>query len=105
MPENNESNDKKCRIDFTLRIDADGITFETGKGHTGSKLDLEGIIPAVVTPMDDVAEVDEKQLSGYIDWLRGFHGLKGLAVNMDTGEGPQLTDEEKSRIIGIYSRY
>lgn len=44
-------------------------------------LDLEGIIPAVVTPMDRNAEVDEKQLRNYIDWLKGFKGLKGLAIN------------------------
>lgn len=65
-------------------------------------LDLEGIIPAVVTPMDRNAEVDENQLRNYIDWLKGFKGLKGLAINMDTGEGPHLTNEERVRIIRIY---
>ncbi len=65
-------------------------------------LDLNGIVPAVVTPMDGNAEIDEKQLLGYIDWLKGFGGLKGLAVNMDTGEGPHLTDEEKARLLKIY---
>ncbi len=63
------------------------------------KLDLNGIIPATVTPMTPDAEVDEKQLAGYIDWLKGFNGLKGVAVNMDTGEGPHLTDAEKASVI------
>lgn len=67
-----------------------------------AELDLNGIIPATVTPMDADAEVDEKQLRGYIEWLRGYGGLKGLAVNMDTGEGPHLTDAEKKRIVEIY---
>ena len=65
-------------------------------------MDLNGIIPAVVTPMNDRAEVDVNQLAGYIDWLSGFSGLKGLAVNMDTGEGPHLEDPEKARIITLY---
>jgi 4-hydroxy-tetrahydrodipicolinate synthase len=67
-----------------------------------TKLDLDGIIPAVVTPLDKNYEVDEKQLRGYISWLRGYKGLKGLAVNMDTGEGPHLTDAERRRIVEIY---
>lgn len=65
-------------------------------------LDLNGIIPATVTPMDAEGEVDEKQLRGYIKWLVGYKGLKGFAVNMDTGEGPHLTDAEKRRIVEIY---
>ena len=66
-------------------------------------LDLAGIIPAVVTPMDSAAELDEAALRRYIQWLLGFEGLKGLAVNMDTGEGPQLTREERRRILEIYA--
>ena len=69
-----------------------------------TKLDLDGIIPATVTPMDADAEVDEKQLRGYIKWLNSYKGLKGLAVNMDTGEGPHLTDPEKRRIVEIYKQ-
>ena len=67
-------------------------------------LDLSGIIPATVTPMNSDAEVDEKQLRGYIEWLRGYTGIKGLAVNMDTGEGPHLTDAERKRIVEIYKQ-
>ena len=65
-------------------------------------LDLNGILPAVVTPMDDECAVDEKQLRAYIEWLRSHSGIKGLAVNMDTGEGPHLTDPERRRIVEIY---
>lgn len=67
-------------------------------------LDLDGILPAVVTPMDDDSEIDEKQLLKYIEWLKGFKGLKGLAVNMDTGEGPHLTDDERAILLKTYSR-
>lgn len=67
-------------------------------------IDLKGIIPATVTPMDADGEIDLKQLSKYMDWLSGFKGLKGLAVNMDTGEGPHLTDEEKALMIKTFKK-
>jgi len=66
-------------------------------------LDLAGLIPAVVTPMDSTGLVDEANLRRYIQWLLGFDGLKALAVNMDTGEGPQLTRDERRRILEIYA--
>jgi len=52
--------------------------------------------------MTDDYEIDEKQLLAYIEWLSGFKGLKGLAVNMDTGEGPHLTDVEKVSLIKTF---
>jgi 4-hydroxy-tetrahydrodipicolinate synthase len=66
-------------------------------------LDLAGIIPAVVTPMDEGGAADEEALRRYIRWLLGYEGLKGLAVNMDTGEGPQLAREERRRILEVYA--
>jgi 4-hydroxy-tetrahydrodipicolinate synthase len=64
-------------------------------------IDLSGIIPATVTPMRD-GEVDEGELRRYIRWLLGYPGLKALAVNMDTGEGPQLLPDERRRVLHIY---
>jgi dihydrodipicolinate synthase/N-acetylneuraminate lyase len=66
------------------------------------ELDLAGLIPATVTPMRRGGEVDEDALRRYIPWLLGFAGLKALAVNMDTGEGPQMLPEERHRILEIY---
>lgn len=66
------------------------------------ELDLAGLIPATVTPMRRGGEVDEDALRRYIRWLLGFQGLKALAVNMDTGEGPQMLPEERRRILQIY---
>ena len=65
-------------------------------------LDLDGLIPATLTPMTDTFEVDERALRNYIRWMLGFDGLKGVAVNMDTGEGPHLTGDEKRAIISIW---
>jgi 4-hydroxy-tetrahydrodipicolinate synthase len=66
------------------------------------ELDLAGLIPATVTPMRVGGEVDEDALRRYIRWLLGFQGLKALAVNMDTGEGPQMHREERRRVLQTY---
>ncbi|MBI4240308.1 MAG: dihydrodipicolinate synthase family protein, partial [Candidatus Rokubacteria bacterium] len=64
-------------------------------------LDLKGIIPATVLPMTATGEIDEGELRKYIRWIAG-QGIKAVAVNVDTGEGPHLWHEEKLRVIRIY---
>jgi 4-hydroxy-tetrahydrodipicolinate synthase len=66
-------------------------------------LDLRGLIPATVLPLTDDASIDEPALRGYIRWLLAFDGVKALAVNMDTGEGPHLSRDEKRRVLEIYA--
>ena len=44
--------------------------------------------------------IDEESLRRYIDWLVG-QGIHGLAVNVDTGEGPHLYPEERLRVLEI----
>jgi len=61
-------------------------------------IDLRGIIPAIVTPMDAAGEVDLPALRTYVAWLVA-QGPIGLAVNVDTGEGPHLTADEKRAVI------
>lgn len=63
-------------------------------------LDLNGLIPATVLPMDKSGDIDESQLRAYIRWVSG-QGPVALAVNVDTGEGPHLTHEEKLRVLEI----
>jgi 4-hydroxy-tetrahydrodipicolinate synthase len=41
-------------------------------------------------------------LRSYVRWLRGFKGVKALAVNMDTGEGPHLSKEERRQVLDVY---
>ncbi|MGB9614782.1 MAG: dihydrodipicolinate synthase family protein [Fervidobacterium sp.] len=62
-----------------------------------------GLIPATLTPMNKNFEVDYEQLEKYIKWLISFK-IGGLAVNVDTGEGPHLYQEEKIRIIQEISK-
>ena len=63
-------------------------------------LNLDGLIPATVLPMDDDARIDEAALRAYIRWVAD-QGPVALAINVDTGEGPHLTHDEKVRILEI----
>ncbi len=65
------------------------------------KLDLKGIIPATVLPLTADCEVDEAELRKYIRWIAG-QGIRAVAVNVDTGEGPHLWQDEKLRVLRIY---
>jgi 4-hydroxy-tetrahydrodipicolinate synthase len=65
-------------------------------------IDLHGLIPATVLPLTDDAGIDEPALRSYIRWLLGFDGLKALAANMDTGEGPHLSRDERRRVLETY---
>ena len=62
--------------------------------------DLNGLIAAIVTPMRSDLSIDEESLRRYVDWLAG-QGVLGLAVNVDTGEGPHLFPEERLRVLEI----
>jgi 4-hydroxy-tetrahydrodipicolinate synthase len=63
-------------------------------------LDLDGLIPATVLPMHGDGSIDEPALRRYIGWVVE-QGPVALAINVDTGEGPHLTHDEKVRIITI----
>ena len=61
-------------------------------------IDLRGIIPAIVTPMTTEAELDLPALRRYVGWLVE-QGPVALAVNVDTGEGPHLTPDERRQTL------
>jgi 4-hydroxy-tetrahydrodipicolinate synthase len=61
---------------------------------------LEGLIPAIATPMTPDYEVDEPSLRRYVQWLLD-QGADGLAVNADTGEGPHLWPHERRRVLEV----
>ena len=63
-----------------------------------SDIDFRGIIPAIVTPMTRDAGLDLPALRRYVDWLAD-QGPVALAVNVDTGEGPHLTPDEKRQTL------
>lgn len=59
---------------------------------------LEGIIPAIIVPMRSDYSIDEKAFEAYLEWVIS-QGPVGLAVNVDTGEGPYLSPEERVKVI------
>jgi 4-hydroxy-tetrahydrodipicolinate synthase len=63
-------------------------------------LDLNGLIPATVLPMHADGSIDEPALQQYIRWVVE-QGPVALAINVDTGEGPHLTHDEKVRILEV----
>jgi 4-hydroxy-tetrahydrodipicolinate synthase len=63
-------------------------------------LNLDGLIPATVLPMHGDGSIDEPGLRSYIAWVVE-QGPVALAINVDTGEGPHLTHDEKVSIIKI----
>ncbi len=62
------------------------------------EIDLRGIIPAIVTPMTSDGDLDIPALRRYTHWLVE-QGPVALAVNVDTGEGPHLTADEKRQTL------
>ncbi len=66
-------------------------------------LDLRGLIPPTVLPLTPDHQIDEDALRGYVRWLLSFDGLAALAVNMDTGEGPHLSRDERRAVLRIYA--
>jgi 4-hydroxy-tetrahydrodipicolinate synthase len=63
---------------------------------------IGGLIPATVTPMTPDFEIDEPSLRRYVRWLLE-QNPQGLAVNVDTGEGPHLWPAERRRVLEIYA--
>jgi len=60
--------------------------------------DLNGIIPAVIVPMGEDYALDIPAFRRYLEWAIS-QGAVGLAVNVDTGEGPYLTADERAEVI------
>ena len=60
--------------------------------------DLIGIIPAVVVPMRADYSIDFPAFRRYLEWVVSQNPV-GLAVNVDTGEGPYLTPDERIQVI------
>jgi 4-hydroxy-tetrahydrodipicolinate synthase len=63
-----------------------------------NEINLKGVLPATILPMMSDYKPDYEALIRYAEWLIGEQAV-GLAVNMDTGEGPQLNSVEQRRVV------
>lgn len=63
-------------------------------------INLKGIIPAVIVPMRKDFSIDFEAFRTYLEWMVS-QGVVGLAVNVDTGEGPYLTSAERVKVIQV----
>jgi 4-hydroxy-tetrahydrodipicolinate synthase len=61
-----------------------------------------GIIPATLLPMNSDYSIDEAGLEEYIQSLMKYR-VGRLAVNVEVGEGPLLSREERKRVVEIVS--
>jgi len=61
---------------------------------------LTGIIPATLLPLNADYSIAEEALEEYIQWLMKQR-VGGLAINVEVGEGPLLSREERIRVIEI----
>jgi 4-hydroxy-tetrahydrodipicolinate synthase len=60
------------------------------------------LIPAIVTPMDEKYDISFEQMEEYVKWITSFD-IGGLAVAVDTGEGPHLYKEERIKLVRFVS--
>jgi 4-hydroxy-tetrahydrodipicolinate synthase len=60
--------------------------------------DLEGVIPALITPIDERGKVQHAMLEKQVSYLCSS-GIHGLFVSGTTGEGPYLSRDEKVRVL------
>ena len=61
---------------------------------------FSGLIPAVITPMNDDLEINVEAFDSYLKWIVD-QGVVGIAVNVDKGEGPTLTSEERVVLLEV----
>ncbi len=64
------------------------------------KIDFKGLFPATVLPMTEDEQIDEPALRSYMRHV-AESPIKGVAINVDTGEAAHLTHEERVRVIEI----
>ena len=61
-------------------------------------INLKGMVPAAIVPMDANYELRYESYARYVEWLIQEKAV-AIAVNMDTGEGPQLSNDERRRVV------
>jgi 4-hydroxy-tetrahydrodipicolinate synthase len=61
-------------------------------------INLKGVVPAVILPMSEDYQPDFAAFARYLEWIIAENAV-AVAVNMDTGEGPQLKAAERRKAV------
>ncbi|MHA1490057.1 MAG: dihydrodipicolinate synthase family protein [Promethearchaeota archaeon] len=61
-------------------------------------VDFNGIIAATITPLNEDFSIDLESFKNYLNWLKS-QNVSGFAINVDTGEGPLLTLDERKLLL------
>lgn len=67
---------------------------------TDNKKKLKGVVPAVITPLEEDGQICARLLRKQVDYL-ATSGVHGFFVNGTTGEGAWLTVEEKIQVYKV----
>jgi 4-hydroxy-tetrahydrodipicolinate synthase len=59
---------------------------------------LQGIVPALITPLDEAGHIDEASVHALVEFQVSA-GVNGLLVLGSTGEGPLLATDDKLRLV------
>jgi 4-hydroxy-tetrahydrodipicolinate synthase len=68
-------------------------------------VDFGRVITAMVTPFDQLGQIDWRQMEVLIDFLIDVQKTDGLVVCGTTGESPTLTEEEKLQVFEHAVKY
>ena len=66
-------------------------------------MELKGIYPIVPTPFHEDGAVDYASIERLVELMAG-NKVHGLAIMGALGEGPKMTDDERSKIISLYKK-
>jgi 4-hydroxy-tetrahydrodipicolinate synthase len=64
-------------------------------------LELQGVIPAVITPFDELGQIDEKALRAELDFHLSY-GVTAVCAGGSTGEGAGLSRDDVKRLNSIF---
>ena len=65
------------------------------------QLALQGVLPAVVLPLNPDYSIDEEGFRRHIQRVVGVSGVTGIVCNAHAGEVTLLTREERKRVLQI----
>lgn len=64
-------------------------------------IELRGVIPANILPLNEDLTIDEAAYRKHVDWLASHRGLGGIACNGHAGEVVSLSRDERRHAVAV----